>query len=80
MTIEDDRKYMGTPEAARAALVEKSRAWRELRQPSMDTRAGHRKAEAKEHEARFQLANAALHWLWHEEHPECPQEGETAHD
>jgi hypothetical protein len=74
MTIEDDRQYMGTPEAAKAALIEKSRAWRQLRQPSMATAAGHRKTQAKEHEVRFQLANAALLWLWHEEHPLCPQD------
>lgn len=65
----EDRSYMGTPEDAKASLIEKSKAWRELRQPRMDTRAGHRKIEAQEHEARFQLANAALLWLWHEEHP-----------
>ncbi len=74
MSIEEDRKYMGTPEAAKADLIEKARAWRLTRQPSMDTAAGHRKAEAQEREVRFQLANAALHWLWHEEHPESPQD------
>lgn len=63
---------MGDPADARAALIEKSRAWRQLRQPSMDTAAGHRKTEAREHEARFQLANAALLWLWHEENPAQP--------
>jgi hypothetical protein len=80
MTLEDDRQYMGTAEDAKTALIEKSRAWRQLRQPSMDTSAGHRKTEAKEHEARFQLANAALLWLWHEEHPLSPQEGAAPHD
>lgn len=64
-----DRQYMGSPEDAKAVLIEKSRAWRELRQPSMDTSAGHRKRQAQEHEIRFQLANAALLWLWHEENP-----------
>lgn len=70
---EEDRAIMGTPEAAKAALIEKSREWRRLRQPSMDTAAGHRKTEILEREARFQLANAALLWLWHEEHPKSPQ-------
>lgn len=65
-----DRSVMGTPEAAKEALIEKARAWRETRQPSMDTAAGHKAREAAEHETRFQLANAALLWLWHEENPE----------
>ncbi len=59
--------YMGTPEEARQALIEKARAWRALRQPRMATPAEHRKEEAREREARFQLANAAVLWLWHEE-------------
>jgi hypothetical protein len=64
-----DRSIMGTQQDAKADLIAKTKAWRELRQPSMDTAAGHRKTEAAEHEVRFQLANAALHWLWHEENP-----------
>ncbi|RUV65809.1 hypothetical protein EOA64_00235 [Mesorhizobium sp. M1A.F.Ca.IN.022.02.1.1] len=64
---ERDRGLMGTPEAARLALVAKAQAWRELRQPLIATRAEHKRIEQQEHEARFQLANAALLWLWHEE-------------
>lgn len=33
----EDRKVMGDPVDAKIALIEKSRAWRELRQPSIDT-------------------------------------------
>jgi len=70
VTETTDRQYMGTTADAKVALIEKARIWRELRQPRMDTRSGHRKIEAQEQEARFQLANAALLWLWHEENPE----------
>jgi hypothetical protein len=66
---DDDRSYMGTAAAARDALLEKARNWRRLRQPMMGTRSELRAADAEEHEARFQLANAALLWLWHEENP-----------
>ena len=73
----DDREVMGTPEAAKAALIERAREWRSLRQPSMDTRAGHRKIEIQEREVRFQLANAALLWLWHEENPAVNAENQS---
>ena len=78
MSAEDDRKYMGTPVEAKAKLIDASRAWRALRQPSMDTAAGHKAVDVKECEARFQLANAALLWLWHEENP-SPQETSNEH-
>lgn len=64
-----DRQYMGTAVDAKTALLEKTRAWRETRQPSMATSAEHRKSETLERQLRFELANAALLWLWHEEHP-----------
>lgn len=64
-----DRTVMGTPEAAHEALVAKAREWRELRQPLMATSAVLKKRDAREHDVRFQLANAALLWLWHEENP-----------
>jgi hypothetical protein len=67
--MSDDRSVMGTPEAAKEALICHARAWREIRQPSMDTRAGHNARDVNEREIRFQLANAALLWLWHEENP-----------
>jgi hypothetical protein len=66
----DDRDVMGTPEAAKAALVEKARVWRAYRQPIIGTRKSIREIDAREGEARFQLANAALLWLWHEENPD----------
>lgn len=68
-TIAQDRKYMGTKEDARLALVEKTTAWRALRQPIMGSARIVKDIERREHEARFQLANAALLWLWHEENP-----------
>jgi len=70
---ETDRQYMGTAADAKVALIEKARIWRELRQPRIDTRSGHLKIEAQEQEARFQLANAAMLWLWHEENPVLAQ-------
>jgi len=60
-------EMMGTLEEAERILEDKARAWRALRQPSIDTRAGHRETEAKEREARIRLAEAAVLWLWHRE-------------
>lgn len=68
MGIVVDGCDMGTMQEAEAVLAAKTHAWRELRQPSMDTRTGHRKRETAEQEARFQLANAAVMWLWHRDH------------
>lgn len=65
----EDASCMGTPEEARQALIDMGRRWRELRQPLIASAAQHKKRDAMEREARFQLANAALHWLWHEEQP-----------
>jgi hypothetical protein len=69
MSNADDRQYMGTQQAAKEALIEKARAWREYRQPLIATAKEHKRREALEREAKFQLANAALLWLWHEENP-----------
>lgn len=60
---------MGSALDAKVALIEKARLWRSYRQPIMGTAKQLRAHEAREREARFQLANAALMWLWHEEHP-----------
>lgn len=60
---------MGTLAAAEVDLEAKAKRWREFRQPSIDTKEGHRERESQEREARFQLANAALLWLWHRENP-----------
>lgn len=68
LPMNEDRSIMGTPQDAHDRLVEKARAWRELRQPRIDTAAGHKKIDVAEREARFQVANAALFWLWHVEH------------
>ncbi len=59
--------YMGTQEDALRDLLNKIRIWRGLRQPYMAPAREQRKREAAEHEARFQLANAAVLWLWHME-------------
>ncbi len=64
-----DRQYMGTAADAKAGLIEKATAWRKTRQPSMATAAEHRSADNLEHQIRFELANAAMLWLWHEENP-----------
>lgn len=58
---------MGTHEQARLALFTKAAAWRAFRQPIIGTAARIRENDIAEREARFQLANAALLWLWHEE-------------
>ena len=64
MTISAD---MGSAEDAQAALIAKARKWRELYQPFMGTAKELRKRDAEEHQVRFELANAALLWLWHQE-------------
>lgn len=70
MTVSElDRTVMGTPEAAKAALIEKAREWRLLRQPQIATRAEIKRNDMREHQVRFELANAVLLWLWHEENP-----------
>ena len=69
MSDVDDRKFMGTPEAAKDGLVEAARVYRSYQGPRMDTAAGHKKHEVLEREAKTRLASAALLWLWHEEHP-----------
>jgi hypothetical protein len=66
---EDDRKIMGSPADAKQALINLARKWRTERQPTIGTRTELRNLENRERETRFQLANAALLWLWHEEHP-----------
>lgn len=70
MSTSDDWKYLGTPAEAKDKLADAARDWRQYRQARMDTAKGHKDHEAKEREARFRLANAALTWLWHEENPE----------
>ena len=59
--------YMGTPEEARAELMERTRDYRSFRQPLMAPASVHKEREAQEREACFRLAQAALLWLWHEE-------------
>jgi|HubBroStandDraft_2_1064218.scaffolds.fasta_scaffold2434461_1 hypothetical protein len=65
-----DRHVMGSPEGAHEALVAKAREWRALRQPQIATSAELKRNDVRESQVRFELANAALLWLWHEEHPE----------
>jgi hypothetical protein len=66
---EEDRRVMGSPEAAEAALKAKAAEWRKLRQPLMANAAQQRNVEREEQQVRFELANAALLWLWHQENP-----------
>lgn len=67
-----DADCMGTPEEARQGLIDKARAWRALRQPLIAPAREQKAREAADREARFQLANAAVLWLWHEEQKEPP--------
>ncbi len=55
---------MGTRAEADARFMAACDAWIALRQPHMSNAAGHKKRDAAEHEARFQLANAAIHLAW----------------
>lgn len=58
---------MGTMEKAIFSLAAKTRIWRKLRQPLVASPAEQKARDLAEREARFQVANAALHWLWHQE-------------
>lgn len=55
---------MGTREEADARFMKACDRWIELRQPLMSNGAGHKAREVLEHEARFVLANAAIHLAW----------------
>jgi hypothetical protein len=63
----EDRAIMGTPREAHLDLIEKARAWRDLRQPLIATAKLQRERDQLERRARLELANAALLWLWHQE-------------
>ena len=67
MPSAEDRTLMGNPEAAEQALIALAREWRELRQPSIATAKQHKEDDRREYQIRFELANAALLWLWHKE-------------
>lgn len=55
---------MGTREEAEAKFMAACDRWIETRRPLMANAAAHKKRDSMEHEARFQLANAALHLAW----------------
>lgn len=55
---------MGTREEADARFMSACDTWIALRQPLISSAAGHKKRDMSEHEARFQLANAAIHLAW----------------
>jgi hypothetical protein len=55
---------MGTREEADERFLAACDKWIALRQPLISNTAGHKKHEMNEHEARFQLANAAVHLAW----------------
>lgn len=65
----EDRQFMGSPADATADLIAKAREWRQLRQPVMADRKTREKLDLSERKVRFELANAALLWLWHQENP-----------
>jgi hypothetical protein len=63
--MSDDLSFMGTYEEAQTKFLSAVDAWTELRRPVIGTRATLKKIDAREHEARFQLANAAALMAWH---------------
>jgi hypothetical protein len=67
-----EKEIMGNAEEARSALLAKAREWCELRQPMMATAKELRERDQREHQVRFELANAAALWAWHEEHSANP--------
>ncbi len=59
--------YMGTPEEARAKLIDATRKWRAAMGVHMGTAKQMRELDIREREAKTQVAAAAALWLWHEE-------------
>ena len=59
---------MGTREEAEAKFMAACDRWIEMRQPLMANAAAQKKRGLNEHEARFQLANAAIHLAWFMRH------------
>lgn len=57
--------FMGTRSEAEEKFLAAVDRWHELRRPLMAPAAEHRRRDAAEHEARFQLANAASLLAWH---------------
>lgn len=55
---------MGTRQEAEAKFMAACDRWIELRQPSVANAAAHKKRDVMEREARFQLANVAIHLAW----------------
>lgn len=55
---------MGPRAEAEARFMKACDRWIELRQPLMANSAAHKKRDAMEDEARFQLANAAIGLAW----------------
>lgn len=55
---------MGDRKEVEAKFMAACDQWIALRQPHISNAAGHKKREMNEHEARFQLANAAIHLAW----------------
>jgi len=56
---------MGAYKEAEARFLLACDAWIATRQPLIANAAAHKKREAEEREARFQVANAAIHLAWH---------------
>ena len=65
MTIAADGTDMGTMQEATLVLANKAREWRMLRQPVMATAKELKDLDRRDHQLRFEICNAALHWLWH---------------
>lgn len=63
-TMDDDMSFMGTREEADARFMAAADRWIAMRQPLMANPATHKKRDIEECEARFQLANAAIHLAW----------------
>jgi hypothetical protein len=57
--------FMGTRAAAEERFLAAVDRWNALRHPLIAPPAEHRKRDIQEHEARFQLANAASALAWH---------------
>lgn len=72
--MSDDASIMGTREDAERRLIQQVAVWNGLRQPLMAPAAVHRKIDRYEHEARFQVCQAAVLLAWHLNGGEAPIE------
>jgi len=67
--LREEDRYLGSVSEAESRFLSACDRWIAARQPLVANAAAHKKRDAEEHEARFQLANAAIHLAWFMRNP-----------